>query len=53
MTLALVSGRKARHFDAEQARVGLRRDYALPAALFLGMAFRLHALNPTIVILIG
>lgn len=39
MTLALVLGRKTHKFDAEQARVGLRWGYALPAALFLGMAF--------------
>jgi hypothetical protein len=26
---------------------------ALPAALFLGMAYRLHALTPTMVMLIG
>ena len=45
-------GGKGHHFDAEQ-KSRLALGDALPAALFLGMAFRLHALTPTMVMLIG
>jgi hypothetical protein len=45
-------GRKGHQFDAEQAS-RLALGDALPDALFLGMAFRLHALTPTMVMLIG
>ena len=45
-------GRKGHLFDAGQ-KSRLALGDALPAALLLGMAFRLHALAPTMVMLIG